>query len=253
MPDRHLRRAGLARRAARERARYLLRRAGTMLREARLGIGMRQLDAAERAGVSQSFWSRLELTRTTAVSIETLAACGAAVGLQLAAFFEGVPGADLPRDIQHLIRQNLVVATSAPGGWSSEPESAVAGDGSRPRSIDVLLTRAVRREVAVVEIWDLILDGGAVMRGLEAKVHATRQRRGPDWHVQGLLIVRGTQRNRRLVGSLAALFAARYPASSQAWLRALRDPAAPMPSSAGLAWTDVAGTRLFAARLATVG
>ena len=65
--------------------------------------------------------------------------------------------------------------------------------------------------------------------------------------------MRGTQRNRRLVGSLPALFAARYPAPSQAWLRALRDTATPMPSSAGLAWTDVAGTRLIAARLATAG
>jgi len=96
MPDRRLRRAGTARRAARDRAPYVLRRAGAMLRDARLALGLRQSDAAERAGVSQSFWSRIERGVTTAVSVETLAACGAAVGLQLAAFFERAPGSQPP-------------------------------------------------------------------------------------------------------------------------------------------------------------
>jgi hypothetical protein len=111
------------------------------------------------------------------------------------------------------------------------------------------LTRVERREVAIVEIWDLILDGGAAMRGLEAKVHAMRARLGGDWHVQGLLVVRGTKRNRALVRELAPLFAARYPASSTAWLAALEDPARPMPGAAGFAWTSVSGDRLVAARL----
>lgn len=239
--------------AGRGRAATVAKRLGVGLREARIGAGLLQREVAVRAGVSQPEIAKLEGGHGVDTGIDTWAACAAALGLQLAAFFEAAPGADLPRDIEHLRRQNLVVALSAPGGWAAAPESAIPGDGARPRSIDVLLTRVVRREVAVVEIWDLILDGGAVMRGLEAKVHATRQRRGPDWHVQGLLIVRGTQRNRRLVGSLAALFAARYPASSHAWLRALRDPTAPMADSAGLAWTDVAGTRLIAARLVAAG
>jgi len=117
MPDRRLRRAGTARRAARDRAPYVLRRAGAMLRDARLALGLRQSDAAERAGVSQSFWSRIERGVTTAVSVETLAACGAAVGLQLAAFFERAPGASLPRDIEHLRRQSLLVGITAIGGW----------------------------------------------------------------------------------------------------------------------------------------
>jgi transcriptional regulator with XRE-family HTH domain len=204
MPDRHLRRAGAVRRASRERAAYLARRIGVALREARLGAGLRQRQAAARAGVAQSFWSRLERGATTAVSLETVAGCAAAVGLQLAAYLESAPGASLPRDIEHLRRQALVVALAAKGGWRATPEAAVADDRPRPRSIDVLLVRPERREVAVVEIWDLLLDGGEAMRGLEAKVLATRKQLGPDWHVQGLLVVRGTQRNRRLVRELAA-------------------------------------------------
>lgn len=168
--------------------------------------------------------------------------------MQLAAFIEAMPGADLPRDIEHLRRQSLVVATAARGGWTALPEANLE-EGRWSRSIDVLLGRAARREAAVVEIWDLLLDGGEAMRGLTAKVNALRARLGGDWRVAGLLVVRGTHRNRRLVRDLAALFAARYPASSASWLRALSEPDAPMPDGAGFAWTDVPGTRLVAARL----
>jgi transcriptional regulator with XRE-family HTH domain len=216
-----------------------------------MAAGLPQRVVAERAGVSQPEIAKLEGGRGSDTGVDTWAACGAAVGLQLAAFFEASPGTDVPRDIEHLKRQNLVIATAAAGGWHAEPEAALPGDGPRPRSIDVLLTRAARREAAVVEVWDLVLDGGQVMRSLEAKVLAIRERLGADWHVEGLLVVRGTQRNRRLIGDLAALFAARYPASSHAWLRALSKSAVPMPDAEGLAWTDVRGDRLLPARLRT--
>jgi len=249
MPDRRRRRAGSARRRARERAVYLARRIGIALRDARLAAGLQQRDVAVRAGFTQSFWSRLERGLTTAVSLETLAAAAAAVDTQLAAFVEAMPGASLPRDIEHLRRQALVVTLAARGGWRATPEAALVGDGPRPRSIDVLLTRAERREVAVVEVWDLLIDGGDAMRGLEAKVAATSEHLGAGWRVEGLLLLRRTARNRRLVGDLGALFRARYPASSRTWLTALGDPATAMPAAAGFAWTSVAGDRLLAARL----
>ena len=227
----------------------MARRIGTAFREARTAQDMRQVDVAAAAGIAQPFYSRIERGLELGATLLTLSACAYALNVQLAAFVEALPGASLPHDLQHLRRQNLVITESAPGGWAAEPESALHDDGPRPRSIDVLLTRAARREAAVIEIWDLLLDGGAAMRGLEAKVLATRTRLGPEWTVQGLLVVRGTSRNRTLVRSLAALFAARYPASSSAWLRALREPDRPMPRADGLVWTDVRGGRLFPARL----
>jgi transcriptional regulator with XRE-family HTH domain len=235
--------------AGRARAAYVAKRLGTALRDARVAAGLRQREVAARAGVSQPEIARLEGGHGTATGIVTWAACGAAVGLQLAGFFEAAAGADVPRDIEHLRRQNLLIAMAVGGGWLAEPEAALPDDGPRPRSIDVLLTRAASREAAVVEVWDLVVDGGHVMRGLEAKVLATRDRLGPEWRVEGLLVVRGTRRNRTLIAGLAALFAARYPASSHAWLRALRHHDTPMPGAAGLAWTDVKGERLRGARL----
>jgi transcriptional regulator with XRE-family HTH domain len=139
--------------AGRARAAYVAGRLGIGLREARLAAGLVQREVAARAGVSQPEIARLEGGHGSATGIDTWAACGAAVGLQLAAFFEAAPGAQAPRDIEHLKRQNLVIATAAAGGWHAEPEAPLPGDGPRPRSIDVLLTRSARREAAVVEVW----------------------------------------------------------------------------------------------------
>ena len=234
--------------AGRDRASHLARRLGVGLRDQRLGARLTQRQLADRVGISQSALSRLERGLGAGTGLDVWAASATALGLQLAAFFERTAGADLPRDIEHLRRQNLVVALAKAGGWTAIPEAAL-DEGRWSRSIDVLLSRAARREAAVVEIWDLLRDGGEAMRGLTAKVQALREQLGDGWRVQGLLVVRGTHRNRTLVRELRPLFAARYPASSAEWLKAVGDPATAMPAAAGFAWTSVDGSRLLAARL----
>jgi transcriptional regulator with XRE-family HTH domain len=208
-----------------------------------------QAQAATRAGVSQGFWSLLERGGAGAASLETLAACAGAVDTQLAAFLEAVPGADMPRDIEHLRRQQLVIATATPGGWKARPERPIDPRARRSRSIDVELERAPRREIAVVEIVDLLADGGEVMRGLADKVAAVRREVGAGRRVAGLLVLRATGRNRGVVKEFGAVFAARFPASSAHWLAALQGPSRSMPDMDGLAWSSVSGDRLFAARL----
>ncbi len=242
-------RIGSTRSAGRQRSAYLAYRIGLGLRESRLSRRLTQAEAAVRAGVSQPFWSRLERGMAGPSSLETLASCAAAVDTQLAAYLEAVPGADLPRDIEHLRRQQLVVALARSGGWTARPESPIDPSARRSRSIDVELDRAARREIAVVEIVDLLTDGGDAMRGLADKVAALRRTVGPDWTVSGLLILRSTARNRVLVRELRDLFGARFPASSASWLAALRDQTVAMPRRDGFAWSSVTGDKLFAARL----
>ena len=244
-----VRRATAARREGRERATQVARRIGIAMRDRRLAQGRTQSGVAKDAGITQPYYSRVERGHEIGVTLEVLASCAAALDVRLAAFIEALPGASLPRDIEHLRRQALVIGLAAKGGWRAEPEAALADDGPRPRSIDVLLTRAARHEAAVVEVWDLLTDGGAAIRGLDAKVTATRERLGPGWRVEGLLLLRRTARNRQLVRDLAPLIAARYPASSAGWLAALANPDRPMPDAGGFAWTSVAGDRLIAARL----
>jgi transcriptional regulator with XRE-family HTH domain len=234
---------------ARERSRYVSERIGRALLDARIGSGRLQREVAERAGISQSYYSRIERGGGTSATLETLAACALACDVRLAAFLEALPGATLPRDIEHVRRQQAVIALAERGGWQAIPERPIDPDARRSRSIDVMLQRSRRREIAVVEIIDLITDAGATFRGHSDKIHAVRREAGPNWTVAGLLVVRGTIRNRRLVGELRGVIEARYPAGSAGWLAALRDPDRAMPATDGFAWTGSRGTALRAARL----
>jgi len=242
------RRATRTRMLARNRSRYLAERIGRSLHEARTGSGRLQREIAERAGISQSFYS-IERGGGAGTSLVTLAACAMACDVQLAAFLEALPGASLPHDIEHARRQQAVIALAAEGGWRALPERPIDPDARRSRSIDVMLERSARREIAIVEIVDLVTDAGATFRGHADKVHALRREAGPGWWVSGLLVLRGTRRDRDLVRSLQRVIAARYPASSHAWLAALRRADRPMPRADGFVWTGARNPELQPARL----
>ena len=109
----------------------------------------------------------------------------------------------------------------------------VTADGVQ-RFIDVLLDRDATNETLVVEVVDLFMDVGEDLRGLERKVQAVRVQR-PGRRVGGLLIVRGTQRNRDLVREFRGLFRSRF-SSGRAWQKALRE-GAPLPPGDGILWS----------------
>jgi transcriptional regulator with XRE-family HTH domain len=257
MPDRSRRRAGIHRTHGRTRASSIAGRLGVGLKERRLGGDLRQVDVSDRAGVTQSWVSRMERGLGQSASLETWASVAAAVGLQLVAFLEDVPGADRPRDYEHLKRQQLIIETATAGGWRAAPELLIDPGLTRSRAVDVYLERPTGHEAAAVEIWDFFDDVGAAIRGLDGKVAMIARRHavtetsagGLTWRVGGLLVVRGTRRNRALVREFGAIFRARFPGSPDAWMAALTDPARPLPSAGALLWTDVAGTRLIASRL----
>ena len=230
---------------ARIRATAAAKRLGIALRGGRRAAGWTQQVLADRIGVSQGEISRLERGLGDTASIETWACVGAAVGCDLTAYLEASSGATLPRDYEHLKRQQLVVDLAKEGGWSAAPEAAIDKLWARSRSVDVLLERPARRECAVIEIWDLFDDVGGAWRGLDGKV-TTLIRARPDRRVGGLIVVRRTMRNRALVAEFGSLFKARFPESA-GWLRAL-EGSAPMPAASGFLWTDVKGSRLFSAR-----
>ncbi len=192
----------------------------------------------------------MELGKGAGASLETWASVAAVVDEQLVAYLERASGATLPRDHAHLKGQELVIRTAKLGDWRPMPEAAIDPLAYRSRSVDVLLERPTQSERAVVEIWDWFDDIGLALRSLDGKVETAGRRSLEDGHATaGLWVVRSTRRNRALVAELQALFAAKFPGPSRAWLRALVEPSAAMPRETGLLWADVAATRLFAARL----
>jgi len=249
MPNRARRRAGAARNEGRTRSRELAQRAGIVLRDNRRARGLTQRQASDRAGVSQGFWSLLERGGGTTASLETLAACAAAIGGRWTAFLEAAPGTDLPRDIVHLRGQQTIIAFAKPGGWRARVEAGIDPLARRSRAIDVCLDRASSAEIAVVELFDFIADGGDAMRGLADKVAAVRVGTNTDARIQGLFVLRATRRNRELVGRLGDVIRSRFPGSSAAWVAALSRLDRPMPQADGLIWVSVDGARLFPARL----
>jgi transcriptional regulator with XRE-family HTH domain len=255
-PAVRVRRAGRQEVAARHRARTIAVRMGTALRGARLAAGLEQAEVGRRSGLSQVHISRLERGAGDGASLRTWSRVASAVGEQLVAFLELTPGADQPRDFQHLMRQDALIKFATPGGWQSLPEFAVDSGTTRSRSVDVALIRVTSGEAIVAEIWDWFDDVGAGLRSLDGKVDAMRQRlahrpspNGSAWNVQGLYVVRDTRRNRALIGQLGGLFGARFRASSYRWLEALGDPSRKLPAGHGLLWSDRTGLTLRASRL----
>ncbi len=232
--------------AGRRRAAFLAARLGVALKDARVRSGRTQQECALAARLSQARWSNLELGRGGGAPLATWALAAAAVGQELAGFLDQSPGADLPRDIQHLRRQSAIAQRASVGGWSVAPEMPVVA-GANGRVIDALLTRAASREAAVFEVWDLLLDVGQALRSFDEKVAAVRVML-PGWTVSGAWVIRGTRRNRALVAELAPLFRARFPAAGRGWLGALDSPAGVMPHQPALLWTEVASANLSAWR-----
>lgn len=169
-------------------------RLGVALRDARQSVGLSQARVAELSGISQGHVSHLERGQGRAASIEMWAMVAAAVGEQLVGFLERAPGAEVPRDIEHLRRQSALIAIAAPGGWRALPELRLDQDARWSRSIDVALVRRATAEAVVAEIWNWFEDVGGALRGLDGKVAALQDQLDPsvDWTVRGLFIVRDT-------------------------------------------------------------
>ena len=234
--------------AGRRRATYVAARLGVGLKDARVRTGRTQQECAARARLSQARWSNLERGLGASAPLATWTIAAAAAGQELVGFLDQAPGADLPRDIEHLRRQSAIVERASVGGWAVAPEMPVVA-GTAGRVIDALLTRAASREAAVFEVRDLLLDVGQSLRSFDEKVAAVRLKL-PGWTVSGAWVIRGTRRNRSLVAELAPLFRARFPAAGSVWLRALDSPAGAMPHEPALLWTDPAGVHLSTARRA---
>lgn len=200
----------------------------------------RQADVADTAGLSPSCWSDLERGKGARMSLRVWMRAADAVGSDLRAYLEHLPGTDRPRDAMHLRIQELVASIASGGAWRIGPEQTVGGIGFA----DMLLARRDAR--ALVEIWTWLADVGDAFRTWQRKLDAFAATSAT--RPAGCWVLRATRRNRELVATHRTVFAARFPGSGRAWLRALANPSAEPPHEPALLWVTVRGDRLFAAR-----
>ncbi len=222
-----------------------LRRLGRGLAPARRRRRWRQADVSERIGVSRSAYSRMERGVASGAPIGDWVAAALALGLTPRFELGRDPIEDLPGE-GHLAIQELLLRLGRGAGYAGSFELGIRPDTRH--SIDVALRDARRRLLLVVEAWNSFGDVGAASRGFQRKLAAAGEIAdwldGGGYSVHGAWVVRASRRNRTLVSRYPGVFAAACPASSRQWVAALASGAAP-PLEPGLAWCDLAATRLI--------
>jgi transcriptional regulator with XRE-family HTH domain len=234
---------------ARRRARDQQIRIGNEIRTMRERRGLTRIELARRAGIGRMVQSRVERGLTN-LDLDVLQRIGLALGQPVVVTFGRDPH-EAPADAGHLAIQDLILRTGRTAGYTGTFELPTRS--TEPwRSVDVGLASTDARRMILVECWNTIGDVGAAARSTNRKrsdlEDLATARWGADAQVGVVWVVRSSARNRALLQRYPDVFAARFPASSHAWLAALTDIAAPLPGDPGLVWSDVGATRLFAWR-----
>jgi transcriptional regulator with XRE-family HTH domain len=241
------RRTPTVRLEARRTLQPIMRREGAKVRAARRRRRWRQIDLGARIGLSQSAISAMERGQGGTLSVETW---------QLAALALGIPfdvqlrrdSQEEPADAGHLAIQELALRLGRTVGYARTFELATRSSDPA-RSTDVGLRDDRHRRLVRIECVNTFGDIGAAVRSsdrkdAEAGAYAIAIGHGQPYAVHTCWIVRATRRNRELLARYPEIFAARFPGSSLAWVRALTT-ASPPPVLPGLVWCDVKATRLI--------
>jgi len=222
-------------------------RVGMALRSLRLRAGLRQIDVARAAGVSQSLVSAVECGRLATVPVRTLRRIFAAVG----AGFDGQviwrgPGIDRLLDARHASLVEASVVQLRSRGWDAQVEVTYSIYGERG-SIDVLGGRFDSRAVVVEEIKTDLVRVDDTVRKLDEKERLVGRQIARDrfsWQpdlVGRILILPDTDRARRQVKANAVVLETAFPHRGSAVRRWLRAPEGPLSGILFIADTSPGG------------
>jgi transcriptional regulator with XRE-family HTH domain len=208
-------------------------RIGRVLRGIRIHQGRSQQDIAERAGVSQSFYSRAERGDVLGMTIGSLDRVVEALGasLHLEVRYRGAL-ADRLADASHAVLVDLVVSVLRAAGWMVELEFGFNVYGERG-SVDILAWHASTRTLLIVEVKSRFADLQAMLLSLARKLRlvpgVAREQSGWDAVAVGRVVVAyASHGNRSVLAKHAATFDAALPARSVAIRSWLRAPAGPI-------------------------
>ena len=241
-----VRRHELAAEAAR-RNRAQLGELGARVRSARVRRHLTQAQLGNRVGLGRATVSALERGFGGGHTLDTWQRLAMALDIPLRVELARDVLA-VPDDDGHLRIQELLLRLGRAAGYTGSFELP-----TRPldpaRSADVCLIDRPQRRLLINECWNTFGDIGASARSTnrklaEAQALAVSIFGEEPAYVGCCWVVRDTRRNRALVARYPEVFRARFPGSSDAWVRALTTGSLPPPEP-GLVWCDVDATRLF--------
>jgi transcriptional regulator with XRE-family HTH domain len=230
--------------------------AGSLGRELRTSARRRRLTQAEigrRVGLSGARVGEIQRGQGATASLETWVKLGKAIGRPLAISFSRDVDPHEPRDAGHLAAQELVLGLARRHGRKADFELPTR-PSDPARSIDVALRDDHARVLVVVEIWNRLDDVGSATRATSRKVAEAEgpaviaARDGPPYRVAVCWLLVDTTANRRLVARYPEILGSRFPGSSFAWARCLRE-GSPPPTEPGMAWVDPRSGRIVALRI----
>jgi transcriptional regulator with XRE-family HTH domain len=202
-------------------------RVGRVVRVLWIRLGWRQVDLADRAGVSQGAISLVERGHVDRLSIRTLRHILAAVDAGAELLVRWRAGElDRVLDEGHARLVASIARRLTGYGWLVVPEVSYSRYGERG-SIDVLAWHAETRTLLVVEVKTELTSIEATLRKHDEKVRlapaiASEQFGWSPQSVSRLLVLPSASTPRRRVKAHAALFDQVYPARDErlrAWLR----------------------------------
>ncbi len=231
---------------------------GRDVRDGRIGHSVTQRVVAEKVGISQTAWSRIERGLGGQVPLRTWVAIGIALERPLAvSFSRPLHAARSPADAGHLEIQEHVLrlarATNRHGTFElpTRPTDPI-------RSTDVGIRDDRHRVLIQTECWNTFGDFGASIRATnrktaEAANHAIAATAGDaePYRVATIWVVRASAANRAVLASYPHIIDAAFPGSSRRWVVALTLGTQP-PTEPGLVWFEPGTRRLTEYRRATM-
>jgi transcriptional regulator with XRE-family HTH domain len=215
-------------------------RLGGVFCAVRVRGSLRQVDVAERTGVSISTISRIERGRVTTLSIGTLARVAAALEMRIdiVARWRGGELDRLLSSGHSAMHEQVAKLLAALPRWTSSPEVTFAVYGERG-VIDILAFHPERRALLVIELKTELADVQALLgqvdryRRLAGRIALER---GWDAGIVGVWVVmRDTTTNRRRVARHATTIHAALPDGVVRVRRWLKDPIGPLAAITFLA------------------
>lgn len=206
---------------------------GLVIRALRRRRGLRQIDLAEAAGLSQALVSLVERGHVESLTVRTLRRTAAALDARVVLELRW-RGGDLDRliDSDHATLSAAFAARLRERGWQVRPEVTYSTFGERG-SIDLLAFHEASRSLLVIEIKTEIVSAEQTLRKLDEKARLARAIAGDrlGWtasSVSRLLAVADLSTSRRRIASQAPLFELALPTPARVARAWLRKPSGPI-------------------------